>query len=104
MYIAMNRFTVPEENAEAFEDMWLNRESQLNENEGFVEFHMLKGPKKDGMYLFASHTVWASKDAFVAWTSSQSFRDAHKSAGDRKKLHEGFPQFEGFDVIQHLEG
>lgn len=47
MYLAMNRFTVPLENADAFEDLWLSRESRLQDLEGFVSFHMLKGPTKD---------------------------------------------------------
>jgi len=60
----MNRFTVTTENAQAFEALWLNRESNLKEMEGFVEFHMLKGPEVEGRITYASHTVWASEDAF----------------------------------------
>jgi heme-degrading monooxygenase HmoA len=105
MYIAMNRFTVLAENADAFAEMWLSRESKLSELEGFVEFHMLRAGEKDGKVLFASHTVWASEDNFLAWTRSQQFRDAHAKAGSgqSRKLHEGAPQFEGFTVIQHIK-
>ncbi|MGR3585210.1 MAG: antibiotic biosynthesis monooxygenase family protein, partial [Pseudooceanicola nanhaiensis] len=46
MYLAMNRFTVPLEHAAEFEEMWLSRESRLNELPGFVSFHMLKGPEE----------------------------------------------------------
>lgn len=102
MYLAMNRFTVPTENAEEFEAMWLNRESHLQDMEGFEAFHMLRGPEKDGMILFASHTVWRDQDAFMAWTRSQAFRDAHKNAGGSRKLHDGHPQFEGFTSIQEI--
>ena len=35
MYIAMNRFTVPVENAEAFEELWLGRDSFLKDVTGF---------------------------------------------------------------------
>ena len=45
MYLAMNRFTVRCENAEAFEALWLGRDSHLKEMAGFVEFHMLRGPE-----------------------------------------------------------
>ena len=103
MYIAMNRFRVPTENATAFEDLWLNRESHLHKLDGFVEFHMLRGPEVEGIVLYASHTVWASEDAFIAWTKSESFRAAHKDAGQTKKLYEGHPNFEGFTPIQHLK-
>lgn len=102
MFIAMNRFTVPLENAEAFEALWLGRESHLDQMQGFVEFHMLKGPEADGMRLYASHTVWASEADFRAWTRSDAFRAANARAGDTRKLHAGAPQFEGFTAIQHL--
>lgn len=103
MYIAMNRFTVPNENAVEFEALWLGRDSYLKGMDGFVEFHMLKGPEADGMTLYASHTVWASQEAFIAWTRSEAFRDAHRNAGSTQKLHDGAPQFEGFSAIQHLK-
>ncbi|MEL6467617.1 MAG: antibiotic biosynthesis monooxygenase [Pseudomonadota bacterium] len=103
MYIAMNRFTVASDNAQAFEDLWLGRDSHLKDMEGFVEFQMLKGPEaEDGTRLYASHTVWASEEAFRAWTRSDAFRAAHKGAGRTAKLHQGAPKFEGFSVIQEI--
>ncbi|MFT6676081.1 MAG: heme-degrading monooxygenase HmoA [Sulfitobacter sp.] len=102
MYIAMNRFSVPQENADAFEAQWLNRESHLNQMQGFVEFHMLRGPENDGVVLYASHTVWESEETFRDWTKSDAFRQAHKSAGGGTKLFVGPPSFEGFTVFQHL--
>ena len=103
MYLAMNRFTVRPENAEAFEALWLGRDSHLKEMEGFVEFHMLKGPEgEDGTILYASHTVWESEETFKAWTRSEQFRAAHANAGGTRKLHEGHPNFEGFSAIQHI--
>ncbi|MCT4557135.1 MAG: antibiotic biosynthesis monooxygenase [Pelagimonas sp.] len=102
MYLAMNRFTVALENAEAFENLWLSRESRLHEFDGFVDFHMLKSAEKDGKILYASHTVWASEEDFTAWTRSQQFRDSHARAGQTRKLHEGHPTFEGFSAIQHI--
>lgn len=102
MYIAMNRFTVREENAEAFEAVWLGRDSQLKGLDGFVEFHMLKGPVNEGQVLYASHTVWESEEAFMAWTKSEAFRIAHKDAGKNRTLYEGPPRFEGFSAIQTI--
>ncbi|MEO1562126.1 MAG: antibiotic biosynthesis monooxygenase [Pseudomonadota bacterium] len=102
MFLAMNRFQVPIENAADFEALWLGRESHLKETAGFVEFHMLKGPEADGVILYASHTVWASQEDFVAWTKSDQFRAAHKDAGSTMKLHQGSPQFEGFSPIQTI--
>jgi len=103
MYIAMNRFTVPNDNTADFEALWLGRDSHLKGMDGFVEFHMLKGPEADGMTLYASHTMWASEEAFNAWTRSDAFREAHRNAGSTRKLYEGSPKFEGFSAIQHLK-
>ncbi|WP_299687787.1 antibiotic biosynthesis monooxygenase [uncultured Tateyamaria sp.] len=103
MFIAMNRFTVTTENADAFEALWLDRDSHLKMMDEFVAFHMLKGPEaNDGTRLYASHTVWASETAFRAWTRSDAFRAAHKGAGQTAKLHVGSPTFEGFSVIQEI--
>ncbi len=102
MYLAMNRFTVTITNAAAFEALWLGRDSHLKEMDGFVEFHMLKGPEVDGEIIYASHTVWTSEDTFRSWTKSDAFRAAHKGTKDSAKLHEGTPTFEGFTAIQHI--
>ncbi len=102
MYIAMNRFTVPAENAAAFEAMWLGRDSHLREVPGFVAFHLLRGAEADGAILFVSQSIWESEDAFRAWTRSPQFRAAHRSAGDSAPLHQGAPVFEGFAAIQHI--
>ena len=103
MFIAMNRFKVLKEEAGDFEAMWLGRESHLEKNPGFVAFHMLKGPEREDHVLYSSHTVWANKDVFTAWTTSEHFRAAHKNAGGGKKMTLGHPEFEGFEVIQTLE-
>lgn len=102
MYLAMNRFTVPSENAQAFEALWLGRDSHLKDMAGFVEFHMLKGPvAEDGTVLYASHTIWESEAHFLDWTRSEAFRQAHKNAG-KDKLYIGHPNFEGFSSIQEI--
>lgn len=103
MYLAMNRFTVTTQNAAAFEDLWLTRESNLKSMEGFKSFHMLKGEEIDGRIVYASHTVWATEDAFRNWTKSDAFRASHKGAKNTSKLYEGTPVFEGFTAIQHIK-
>ncbi len=99
-YIAMNRFRVSQENAEAFEKRWLEREVLLKTVPGFVSFQFLKGPTQDDLTLYTSHTVWESHDAFVGWTQSEQFRQAHTGAGRGKTLTAGPPVFEGFQVLQ----
>lgn len=102
-YIAMNRFEVAKENAAAFEAMWQARESYLDEMEGFISFNLLRGPEKDGQLLYSSHTVWARKADFEAWTKSEAFRKAHAQAGSGgPRLFIGHPRFEGFEAIQSI--
>ncbi len=100
MFIAMNRFQVIPDEAEAFEQVWLSRDSHLAGVPGFVEFHMLRGPAVDDHVLYSSHTIWRSREDFEGWTRSDAFRAAHRGAGDHKPLYLGPPRFEGFDVIQ----
>ena len=102
MFIAMNRFRVRKGSEQDFEQVWLNRDSQLNRVPGFVEFHLLKGPEHEDHTLYSSHTVWQSKATFEAWTKSDAFRQAHSRAGDNKPLYLEHPQFEGFEVRQTI--
>ena len=100
MFIAMNRFKVIKGEEKAFEQVWLSRETHLESVPGFLEFHLLRGPEYEDYTLYSSHSVWASEAAFTAWTKSEAFRAAHRSAGDNKPLYRGHPQFEGFEVLQ----
>jgi len=99
MYIAMNRFRIAPGREGDFEELWRNRESHLDDVPGYREFHLLRGPSDDTATLFASHTVWESKEAFVAWTESESFRKAHARARAPEGVYLGPPQFEGFEVV-----
>jgi len=103
MFIAMNRFQVLPGEEKAFEDVWLSRDSHLDQVPGFIEFHLLRGETQEDHTLFSSHTVWRSRDDFEAWTRSDAFRQAHRNAGDNKPLYLGHPRFEGFDVIQTVK-
>ncbi|PZA12980.1 antibiotic biosynthesis monooxygenase [Rhodopseudomonas palustris] len=102
MFIAMNRFQVKRGAEQTFEDIWATRESYLSEMDGFVEFHLLKGPVAEDHTLYATHTTWASKAAFEAWTTSEQFRRSHARAGNDtgQSIYLGHPRFEGFEVIR----
>ncbi|MFK4767244.1 antibiotic biosynthesis monooxygenase family protein [Rhizobium sp. ZW T2_16] len=103
MYIAMNRFRVVPGFEEAFEAIWRDRQGRLAELPGYIEFHMLKGPKAEDHSLYASHTVWETFEHFKAWTTSEQFRAAHANAGNNRGKVEYLsgPHFEGFEVIIH---
>lgn len=104
MYIAMNRFKVAPGSEAAFEHLWTSRDSHLSGVPGFVEFHLLRGPQRDGHVLYSSHTIWQDFASFEGWTKSEAFRAAHRNAGSAGRgdapAYIGHPEFEGFEVIQ----
>ncbi len=100
MFIAMNRFKVKKGSEKEFEEIWANREGHLSKMAGFIVFHLLKGPEREDHVLYSSHAVWQTQEDFEAWTKSEEFRKAHASAGSRKPLYLGHPEFEGFTVLQ----
>jgi len=99
MFIAMNRFRISPGREDAFEAIWRERETYLDEVPGFREFHLLRGPAKEDHSLYASHSVWDSRQAFEDWTHSESFRKAHANAGGSRDIYLGHPEFEGFEVV-----
>ena len=99
MFIAMNRFRIALGREDVFEELWRSRDSQLDQVSGFKEFHLLKGPSDEEATLYASHTIWASKEDFEAWTQSENFRKAHANARAPQGTYLGHPNFEGFDVV-----
>ena len=102
MFIAMNRFQIAVGHESAFETLWRERESHLDGVPGFREFRLLKGPADDRSTLYASHSLWDSRQAFEAWTESDAFRQAHAKARAPEGTYLGPPQFEGFDVVLEL--
>ena len=99
MFIAMNRFKIVLGKEKDFEEVWKNRDTHLNDVPGFKKFHLVKGEANDEYTLYASHSIWKSKNDFINWTKSEAFRLAHKNSGQHKGLYLGHPNFEGFEVV-----
>ena len=99
MFIAMNRFKIVLGKEQEFEKVWRERDTHLNSVEGFKEFHLVKGDTNNEFSLYASHSVWNSKQDFINWTKSEAFKLAHKNAGQHRHLYLGVPNFEGFEVV-----
>ena len=95
----MNRFQIAHGREDVFEELWRKRESRLDDVPGFREFHLLRGPSEDESTLYASHTIWDSRDAFEAWTESENFKAAHARARAPQGTYLEHPRFEGFEVI-----
>jgi len=74
MFVAMNRFVVDPARAGEFEEAWKTRESYLAGTPGFQAFALLKGETENE---YISHSTWADRSAFEAWTRSENFRRGH---------------------------
>jgi len=99
MYIAMNRFKIKSDHEQDFIEIWKNRESHLDQFQGFQQFHLLQGSSNDEFTLFASHAIWDSAEDFENWTKSDAFRKAHANAGSSKIIYLGPSNFEGFEIV-----
>ncbi len=102
MHLTMNRFKVKPGQEAAFEAVWTRRDSHLRSVPGFIGFHLLRGPERDGHRLYASHTAWADEASFLDWTRSEAFRQAHAGAGDHKDIYIGPPELEVFESVQAI--
>ena len=100
MFIAMNRFRIAPGKEQDFIEVWKNRDSQLDSVAGFKNFNLLQGPADDTATIFISHSSWDSEQAFIDWTDSEAFRQAHAHAGSKTKdIYLGPPQFEGYNKV-----
>ena len=99
MFIAMNRFKIVLGKEEQFEKVWKERDTHLSNVKGFMKFNLVKGATNNEFSLYASHSIWESKEDFINWTKSDAFRLAHKNAAQHRDLYLGPPDFEGFEVV-----
>ena len=100
MFIAMNHFRVAAGRAPEFERIWRERDSYLDDVPGFVQFHLVRGKdEEDGTHRYASHTVWDSHKAFLDWTHSEAFRQAHGEKRTPEGLLLAHPNFQGWHAV-----
>ena len=99
MFLAMNRFKIAKGFEPAFEKLWRERESYLDDVDGFQSFSLLKGAEESDYTLYASHTTWESEEHFVQWTESESFKKAHRQARAPKGTYLEHPKLELFGSI-----
>jgi len=102
MYLTMNRFRVRLGQEEAFEAMWLNRDSHLKAVDGFLSFHLLRGDVDGDVRLYISHSAWRDEAAFTAWTKSEAFRAAHSGVKPVGEMYDGPPVLELFTSVQEI--
>ena len=95
----MNRFKISLGREDDFEEIWKTRETHLEGVKGFRQFNLIKGSSNDKYTLYASHSVWESKNDFENWKKSEAFRRAHSGGGQHQGIYLGHPEFEGFEVV-----
>ena len=98
MYIAISWFKSVL-GRKKFKKVWKNRDTHLNKVPGFKKLNSAKGDIKENYTLYASHSVWDAKEAFIDLIKSEFFRLAHKNAAQHKDLYLGAPDFGGFKVV-----
>lgn len=98
MFIAMNRFRIAPGFEDTFVQMWRERDSRLQDVPGFRQFNLLRGESRPEATIFISHSTWASRQAFLDWTESDAFKQAHAKARAPEGTYLGPPQFEGYEV------
>ena len=93
VYVAMNRFTVLPGKEEAFERRWAERESKLENMDGFLTFLLLRRDalKAEDGYNYSTLTVWRSKEDFQAWRESSANSAAHSKAAEAEPMFDGPP-------------
>lgn len=84
MFITMNRFTIAPQYWQAFEERFKQRAGLIDNEPGFIRNTVLRPTEgTSGQHIVM--TLWESRDAFEAWTRSDSFRQAHTRAGQTPK-------------------
>lgn len=103
MFIAMNRFQVNRGQESAFEEMWRGRETYLQEVPGFLAFSLLRNwLSEDVTTEYISHSTWASREDFEAWTNSEAFTRGH-AQGSVQGILAGPPQLHLYEAVLHEE-
>ena len=83
MFIAMNRFKITKGFEAGFEEVWRQRDSYLHTVQ---VLSLLKGGEFDDHTLYASHTIWESKQALKY---PDAFRSGESAMGHPQNFLKG---------------
>jgi len=99
MFVTMNRFTIDPEHWDDFENRFKQRAGLVDGEPGFIRNAVLR-PQENTSDQHIVMTLWESRQAFEAWTHSESFRQAHAKAGQTpKEWFIGPTRLEIFDAV-----
>jgi len=104
MFVTMNRFTIDPDHWENFEDRFKQRAGLVDGEPGFIRNAVLRPAEGNGRAHIVM-TLWESRDAFLAWTKSESFKKAHAKAGQTPKEWFVAPtKLEMFEAVTDTSG
>lgn len=92
MVTVMNVVHVKEENREAFERTFLERQSRVHQADGFLAFELLRRDR-DGEYVVMSS--WETRADFDAWLGSDRFKASHRHTEEEPLAN--------FGAVRHYE-
>lgn len=100
-YMTMNRFKIHSKYENEYPGIWDESYKNIDSVQGLVDFKLLKLDKElDGdIVVFASCSVWESKEAFEAWKISENYKEMHKSIPLNKHMYAEHPIMEAFEVV-----
>ncbi|MCI0714216.1 MAG: antibiotic biosynthesis monooxygenase [Chloroflexi bacterium] len=98
MIAVSNRILVHPEFHELFEQRFAERESHLDDMDGFISFQILRPVKEDDPYVVM--TVWENMEAFNNWTNSDQFRQQHSKQQLPPEAFLAKPKLEIAEIIQ----
>ncbi len=109
MIVVSNRIQVAAGHESAFEKRFEGRARLVESHPGFVRLEILRpkavdmhGQKLGGSTYYVVLTYWESEQAFVSWTESDDFRQAHANRPP-KEMFSGPNVFEMHEIIQTAE-
>jgi len=99
MYVVMNRIPVNRDYWEDFEQRFMKRQGLVDQSPGFVRNMVLRPDNENSEYHIVM-TLWQSHQAFIDWTESESFRQAHAQARETPgEMYAGRNVLEMFEVV-----
>ena len=99
MFVVMNRIPVKKAYWQDFEARFRNRAGLVEQSPGFIRNLILR-PAQDSSDYHVVLTLWESREAFEAWTQSESFARAHERARRTPaEMYAGRNVLEMFEVV-----
>ena|SRR3990172_4067222 len=109
MIVVSNRIQVAKGQEREFEKRFEGRARLVEKQRGFVRLEILRptpvklhGETRGGSDYYVVLTYWKTKEAFVGWTESDAFREAHANRPP-KEMFSGPSVFEMHEIIQHVQ-